>query len=37
MELFKRLKLVEACINLQDHALIELQLPLLRVWVALGR
>ena len=30
MELFKRLKLIETCISLQDHALIELQLPLLK-------
>ena len=30
MELFKRLKLIEACIGLQDHALIALQLPLLK-------
>ena len=30
MELLKRLKLIETCISLQDHALIELQLPLLK-------
>lgn len=30
MELLKRLKIIEACINLQDHALIAQQLPLLK-------
>ena len=30
MDLFKRLKLIEVCIGLQDHTLIALQLPLLK-------
>lgn len=29
MEIIKRLKLIEACINFEDHALIKMQLPLL--------
>ncbi len=30
MELIKRLKLIETCISLEDHALINTQLPLLK-------
>ena len=30
MELIKRLKLIETCISLEDHSLIEMQLPLLK-------
>ncbi|WP_305461969.1 hypothetical protein [Photobacterium leiognathi] len=30
MELIKRLKLIETCISLEDHALIDMQLPLLK-------